>query len=252
MTKTKASGRFVWHELYTRDIAASKGFYGELFGWKTKDMPMGPEGSYTIIETADGKQIGGYVKLDKGAPAWLPYVYSDDVDAAVARAKEKGASVVSPAFDVPGVGRMATLQHADGGTFAPLHGEDMKNEPAERPGLGTFCWNELLSQNPKAGVALHTEVFGYDTEDKDMGPMGTYTILKRGDVQTAGVMKAMDPRAPSMWLGYVAVESVDKSFERAKKLGAKELVPPADIPGIGRFAVVSDPEGAAVALFKSA
>ncbi|NUO51923.1 MAG: VOC family protein [Polyangiaceae bacterium] len=252
MTKTKASGRFVWHELTTRDIAASKGFYGELLGWKTKDMPMGPGGSYTIIETADGKQIGGFVKLEKGAPAWLPYVFSDDVDAGVTRAKGKGADVLAPAFDVPGVGRMATLTHADGGTFALIKGDDMGKEPAERPGVGTFCWNELVSQNPKAGVALHTEVFGYETEDKDMGPMGTYTILKRGDVQTAGAMKAMDPRAPSMWLGYVAVDNVDNSFERSKKLGAKELVAPADIPGVGRFAVISDPGGAVVALFKGA
>lgn len=252
MTTTKTSGRFVWHELFTRDITAAKGFYGELLGWKTKAMDMGPGGTYTIIETADGKGIGGFVKLDKGSPAWLPYIFSDDVDAGVARAKAKGAEIVTPAFDVPTVGRMATLKHADGGTFALIHGDDMKNEPAEGPGLGTFCWNELLSQNPKAGVALHADVFGYGTEDKDMGPMGTYTIFKRGDVQTAGAMKAMDPRAPSVWLAYVAVENVDKSLERAKKLGAKEVVAAMDIPNIGRFAVISDLDGATVALFKGA
>jgi hypothetical protein len=147
---------------------------------------------------------------------------------------------------------MSTLTHTDGGTFAVFKPEKEDPEPTGAPAVGTFCWNELLSQNPKAGVALHKEISGYATADKDMGPMGTYTILQRGDVQTAGVMKAMDPKAPSMWLPYVAVESVDKSFERAKKLGAKELVPPGDIPGIGRFAVVADPDGAAIALFKGA
>jgi predicted enzyme related to lactoylglutathione lyase len=252
MTKTNASGRFVWHELVTRDIAAAKGFYGELFGWKTKPMDMGPGGTYTFVETAEGKGIGGFVKLDKGSPSWLPYLFSDDVDAGVARAKAKGAEILTPAFDVPTVGGMAAVRHADAGTFALIHGDDMKSEPAERPGLGTFCWNELLTQNPKEGVALHTEVFGYGTEEKDMGPMGTYTIFKRGDVQTAGAMKAMDPRAPSMWLAYVAVDDVDKSLERAKKLGAKDIVGASDIPAIGRFAVISDLDGAVVALFKGA
>jgi hypothetical protein len=215
-------------------------------------MPMGPSGSYALIETAGGVGIGGLVKLEEGAPAWLPYVYVDDVDAGVARAKGLGAEVVKPAFDVPNVGRMATLRHAQGGTFALIHGDDTKAEPDGPPGLGTFCWNELLSQDPKAGAALHVAIFDYATEDKDMGPMGTYTLFKRGELLTAGAMKAMDPRAPSMWLGYVAVDSVDGAFERAKKLGAKEIVEPTDIPDIGRFAVISDLDGAAVALFKGA
>ncbi len=250
MSKTKTSGKFVWHEIHARDVEVAKGFYGELFGWTSRAVEMGP-GTYTMF-AAGGVDVGGAVKLDQGAPHWLSYCSTPDVDAATARAKARGATVIAPPTDYPTVGRFSIISHQHGGVIAPFCGEKEQPESKEAPALGTFCWNELVTQDQAAALALHKDVFGWTQEDKDMGPMGTYNILKRGDIQAGGVMKAMDPRAPSMWLGYVLVESVDKSFERAKKLGGKALVPPGDIPQIGRFAVVTDPEGAPIALFTGA
>ncbi|MBK6512658.1 MAG: VOC family protein [Polyangiaceae bacterium] len=247
--KVKA-GRFVWFELNARDVEAAKGFYGELFGWKAKSIDMGPMGTYTML-TAGTEEVGGIAKLEgKGDPGWLSYATVDDVDAAVATAVKHGAKVQGPAVDYPGVGRFAVLADGQGARFAVIKGDQPKPEPTGKPALGTVCWTELVTQDPSQARALYTSVFGWSTEDKDMGPMGTYTVLKRGDVMAAGIMKAMDARAPSMWLNYVLVEDVEASFERAKRLKAVELVPPADIPGIGRFAVVADPQGSAIALFK--
>lgn len=247
---TKAtSGRFYWHELHVGDVEAAKGFYGELFGWKTRAMDM-PMGTYTLI-SANGKDIGGIVKLDgKGAPGWLAYCTAADVDAAAARAKKAGATVHVPPTDIPEVGRFAIVADAQGARIAPFKPAEESPDPDERPGLGTFCWNELVTQDPEAAKLVYGETFGWTTEGKDMGPMGTYHVLKRGERQAGGIMKAMDPRAPSMWLGYVLVEDVDASFEKAKRSKAHGLVPPTDIPEIGRFAVITDPQGAAVALFK--
>jgi uncharacterized protein len=252
--KSKAvstSGRFYWHELAARDVNAQKGFYGELFGWKTRDMEMGPAGTYTIL-SVNGKDIGGIAKLEgKQSPSWLAYVTTQNVDDAVTRAKKHGADVEVPATDIPGVGRFAILADKQGARIAPFTPAEENADSADRPGLGTFCWNELVTQDPSAAGSLYRDVFGWTSESKDMGPAaGTYTILKRGDRQSGGIMKAMDKNAPSLWLSYIAVEDVDAAFEKVKRLKGKGLMPPADIPGIGRFAVVSDPEGAAFALFK--
>ena len=251
MTKNVGTkGRFVWHELSARDVEAAKGFYGELFGWKTRPMDMGPIGTYTLISAGD-KDVGGIAKLEgKGNSAWLAYCTVEDVDAAVARAQKHGARVEVPPSDIPEVGRFAILTDKQGARFAPFKQVAEAPEAEGQPGLGTFCWTELVTQDPAAARALYTDVFSWGTEDKDMGPMGTYTILKRGETMAGGIMKAMDAKAPSMWLAYVVVEDVDASFTKANRLEAKPLVPPSDIPGIGRFAVVTDLEGAPIALFK--
>jgi uncharacterized protein len=83
-----------------------------------------------------------------------------------------------------------------------------------------------------------------------MGPMGTYRILKRGDRQTAGIMN-LPPGAPprAAWLEYVATD-VDAAVRNAKEIGATVRMPAMDIPNIGRFAVLGDPTGAAIAVFK--
>ena len=249
MSKNQTSGRFIWHELHTRDIEAAKGFYGELFGWKAKAVDMGAAGPYTMFSAGD-RDVAGATKLQGPAPQWLAYCTTPDVDAAAARAKANGATVLVPATDIPTVGRFAVVSHGSAGTLAPFRSLDER--PDADPALGTFCWDELVTQDPAAAASLLTEVFGYTTEARDMGPLGTYTVLKRGDRQAGGIMKAMDPRAPAAWIGYVVVEDVDKSLERAKKLGGKQLVAPIEVPSLGRFAVIADHEGATIALFTGA
>ena len=83
-----------------------------------------------------------------------------------------------------------------------------------------------------------------------MGPMGTYTMFKHGDVQCAGMLaKPQDAPGPTAWLSYVAVDDIDASAARASELGGKIWVKPTAIPNIGRFSVCEDPTGAMFALF---
>jgi predicted enzyme related to lactoylglutathione lyase len=115
--------------------------------------------------------------------------------------------------------------------------------------VGSFCWEELMTSDPEGAAKFYSSLFGYSVESMDMGPMGTYRILKRGDRQTAGLMllPAQVPR--SSWLAYIAVKDVDSTVRNAKEIGATVRVPPTDIPKIGRFSVLGDPTGAAVAVF---
>ena len=119
-------------------------------------------------------------------------------------------------------------------------------------GPGTFCWMELMTRDTDRAKTFYTKLLDWKTEEMDMGPMGTYTIFKANDQMVGGMMKIapeMGPMPPH-WLAYVAVENVDQSTTQARELGAKVMAPPMDIPNVGRFSVIEDPAGSAIALFQ--
>jgi predicted enzyme related to lactoylglutathione lyase len=248
------TGRFVWHELHTTDRAKAVKFYGSLIGWETKDVQMGPGEPYTLC-LLNGKDHAGITK--SMAPAhvpshWLPYLAVDDVDASLAKAEKLGARVLMKATDIPNVGRFAPIADPQGAVFALFKGaREYPEEPAVPP-VTAFCWEELVSTDPEASAKFYSELFGYEIESMDMGPMGIYRILKRGDRQTAGIMKSPPNVSGSHWLEYIHVKEVDASTNNARELGAAVLMPLTDIPKIGRFSVITDPTGAAIALFTGA
>jgi predicted enzyme related to lactoylglutathione lyase len=115
-----SSGVFVWDELGTQDLEASKRFYSDVFGWTARDMGE-KYGGYNIFATGES-DLGGVMKLpDSSLPSlWVPYVGVDDADATVAKAKKLGANVVLEPMDVPEVGRLAVLRDPQGATFAVI------------------------------------------------------------------------------------------------------------------------------------
>jgi predicted enzyme related to lactoylglutathione lyase len=249
----QTTGRFVWHELHTGDRAKAQTFYAALTGWEVKEFPMGPGEPYGLC-LLGGKDHAGITKSMAPAgvpPHWLPYMAVEDVDAAAARVKELGGKVLSPPTDIPNVGRFAVCMDPQGGAFA-LH-KHLKPYPEEPqvPPVSSFCWDELATTDPEAATKFYTALFGYSVQEVPMGPMGTYRILKRGDRQTAGITK-IPPHVPqhSNWLTYVAVTDVDAATRKARELGAEVELEPQDIPGIGRFSIITDPTGAPIALFK--
>ena len=116
-------GEFCWSELLTSDSAAAFKFYSEIFGWKLlEQMAMGEMGTYLIYGVGD-KRLGGMMTTPKGAPMppmWLYYTETSDLDAALARAKKRGAKVMNGPMDVPGGGRVVQLTDPQGAGFA-LH-----------------------------------------------------------------------------------------------------------------------------------
>jgi hypothetical protein len=252
MAKSQATGKFVWHTLFTTDIAAAKKFYTQLFGWTATDMDMGPGGKYTMFRAA-GKDVGGANTAPPGAPPhWMGYATVENVDAVADSVPALGGKVHMGPTDIPNVGRFAVIADPQGGVLAPFKSVSGAPKPDDGPvtGIGEFCWDELLTTDTKAATAFYGKLFGYDTHTHDMGPAGTYTMFKRGEKDAAGMLQS--PMGGTFWLAYVNVNSVDASTDKARGLGAKIVVEPKDIPGFGRFAVVTDPTGASVALWKSA
>ena len=250
---THTSGRFIWHELITPEPKATAGFYGELLGWTTTEVDMGPMGKYTLFK-ANGVDVAGAIAPPPGKnipPSWLGYCTALDVDAATKKAAALGAKIMMEPMDIPNIGRFSVFVDGQGAALAAFKSTEERAEQ-DRPALNTFCWDELLTSDPAAALKLYEGVFGYTHEDKDMGPMGTYHVLKRGDRQAAGVMKHPMQGSPSHWLHYVHVGDVDERTKKAAQLKGGVLVEPQDIPGIGRFSVVKDAQGAAFALFKGA
>ncbi|HLW59338.1 MAG TPA: VOC family protein [bacterium] len=257
-TQTKhAHGVFSWVQLGVPDTAPAKPFYGSLFGWEFEDMPAGPGMTYAFIKYK-GKSVGGLAALPKeviakGVPShWLPFVNVTNVDDVVKKAKQSGGKLpMGEAMDVLDAGRMAFLQDPTGAHFAiwqakTHQGADVVNE------IGAMCWNELMTSDTEAAGRFYKTTFGWNAEQVDMGEDGTYTIFKIGEKQISGMMKR-PPRlkdVPPNWLTYFAVTNVDDMAKKAASLGGKIFQPPMDIPDIGRFAVIQDPQGAVFALFK--
>jgi predicted enzyme related to lactoylglutathione lyase len=245
-------GRFVWHELHTGDRAQAIGFYKTFLAWQIKEIAMGECEPYGHCSVG-GHEVAGITNSMAPAnvpPHWLPYIAVPDVDAYAANAKALGGNVMMPPMEIPDTGRFAVLVDPQGAAFAIFKDASGKNlaEPTEPP-LGTFCWEELMSSDPAAAATFYAALFGYTIEEWDMGPMGTYRILKRGDRQTGGILKLPPNVAKSSWLAYLHVARVDEATRNAVELGAQVRMQPTDIPKIGRFSVIADPTGAIVALF---
>lgn len=246
-------GRIVWHDLMTTDPKASLAFFTELLGWTTKEVPMGPAfGNYTMFG-AGGKDVGGMMPLDgsKGIPShFISYISVDNIDDAIAYVEQNGGKIVVPKMDVPGVGIFAGALDPQGGATCPMQMANVIPEDQGPPPLGDFCWEELMAMDAGAAIRYYTGLYGWTTATMPM-PEGDYTVCSRGDRQTCGIMKT-PAEAPQMtyWMAYIHVSDVDASAEKAKTLGGTILVPPMDIPNIGRFSCLADPTGLAFAVFK--
>jgi uncharacterized protein len=111
-------GTFYWNELMTRDVAKAKKFYGDTLGWSFDGMPMPGGGTYWVAKMSE-EPVAGIFDIS-GADysgvleGWMPYIAVDDVDARVKKAVAAGATVMKPAFDVPGVGRIVILREPGG------------------------------------------------------------------------------------------------------------------------------------------
>jgi len=247
--KAHQPGRFCWTELGTRDAASAKKFYGELFGWTPIDVPIGPDAVYTMLQK-NGKDVAALYQLAKaqlshGVPAhWLSYVAVDKVDEAAKKAKELGATMRSEPFDVMQAGRMAVLLDPTGAALALWQaGKHIGSALAGES--GSTCWTELWTANTGAAGTFYAALFDWQRDTTDMGG-SPYTVFRSGEARVGGMTSLPSKGAEQLphWLNYLAVDNCDDTARRAKELGGQMAIVPTDIPTVGRFAVLSDREGA--------
>lgn len=248
-TAVAATNQPAWMDLGTRNMDASKRFYSELFGWTTFQEPDPDFGGYTVYQL-DGKAVGGVMDLgDNPAPnAWLPYIGVSDARATAAAVKAAGGEVLVEPMDVKTAGTMAVVKDSVGAVIGLW-------QPGDNPGWEVYratravCWNELHSDETEAAKRFYGEVFGWDAKSQPM-PGGEYTTFSRdGGEDFAGLAGLMGSPVPH-WLTYIAVDDCDATVAKATELGGTALAGPADIPGVGRFAVIQDSEKATFAVLQ--
>lgn len=118
---------------------------------------------------------------------------------------------------------------------------------------GRFVWFDLMTTEPDGAESFYGELIGWQTTNWE-GEDFTYTMWANGGATLGGVVElpqeARSAGAQSHWLSYVAVGDVDAAVRRTEELGGSVLHPPTDIPSVGRFAVIQDPQGAAIAVYR--
>ena len=246
------NGTFSWADLATTDVDGATGFYGRLFGWEPEDR-TGGFGTYTMLRL-DGDAVAGLFgqpedQRSSGAPSrWLCYVTVDEVDGAVARATDLGATVVNEAVDVEDAGRMAVIADPTGARLALWEaratiGATRVNDP------GCMCWNDLVSSDLDAAARFYGELFGW--EAAELPEAGGYRVIRNGDRSNGGMLPAemVGWQGPGYWLPYFNAGELDRAVAVVGEGGGRVVVPPQTVPA-GRFAIATDPPGAPFALFE--
>lgn len=257
---TQSGGNFIWYELMTSDPAGAAAFYGAVVGWNIASRPDPQAGDvdYRMIGRSAGGNAGGVLALNAdmlagGArPCWLGYLEVADVDASIAAMKADGGALHMPATDLP-VGRIAMVSDPQGATFyimdpiPPAGMEKSESDVFSVTEAQHVRWNELATSDPDAAVAFYKKHFGWGQEgEMDMGEMGAYRFIQRGEVGLGAVMPLMEGYPVPAWNFYIGVDDIDRAHAAVAANGGTVTSEPMEIPG-GEFAMNAvDPQGAAV------
>ena len=243
--------RPVWVDLGSQDAAGSRAFYSALFGWVAEPNPDPQYGGYAVA-TLGGNDVAGIgpAQSPEQPTAWSLYLGTSDADGLAASIAAHAGSVIAPPFLVGEMGRMAVFQDPVGAFISAWETGVMGGFAATGP--GSFIWAELNARGLAAALAFYQGVFGWGAKTSPMPDGGSYTELLEGEASILGAIEmaaAAPAQVPSYWLVYFASGDIAGDTARAQRLGATVLVPPTDMAG-GRFAILSDPQGAAFGLLE--
>jgi predicted enzyme related to lactoylglutathione lyase len=248
------TGKVIWNDLITEDLAAARVFYGGLFDWTFEEGRQKTGGDYVIARHGDA-YVAGILRIaprtdGSKVDRWLPYVSVEDVDAAVERSLLAGATVAAEARDVS-LGRVAAIIDPEGAVIGLAHSEiGDPDDKTTRAMPGRVVWSELLSRDPEAASSFYGQIAGYDVDVVNRRG-GQYTFLLKNGVQRAGIMPRPGDDVTPVWLTYFGVSDPGAAAAKAEQLGGTVLLPPSADLRDGTMAVVTDPSGAVLVLQKT-
>jgi predicted enzyme related to lactoylglutathione lyase len=237
-------GEFCWINMLTPAPDQAREFFSKLLDWDYGDIPgMG----HLIL--VDGHPVGGLFDLGgpQTPPGTLPgigvMVRVESADATAARAAELGGTA-KPAFDIAEQGRMAECHDPNGANFDLWQGNRSQGTDADPMTHGAPSWFENMASDRDRAVAFYQALFGWAPESQEMDGF-RYTSFTLGGEYVAGMMQITPDMGsfPSHWGVYITVRDADAAAEQAKALGGQVMLPPRDIPNIGRFAGIVSPQG---------
>ena len=250
-------GMFSWADLASTDEKGSRRFYTELLGLNATAFPMGEDAEYVVL-SKDGKSVCAMYEMSPevrqqagGRPFWHTYFTVESADDAAAQVKSRGGAVVREPFDVMGEGRMAVAQDPTGAVFLVWEpksgiGAQVFGEP------GALAWSELYTHNTEAASDFYAGLFGWSVNRTRGANNDEYFEFQIDGRSAAGMMaiKKEWGEMPPHWSIYFAVADLDASIGKAKDLGAQEVIPPMEVPDVGRLVFIQDPQGAYFAMIQ--
>ena len=248
VVKTYKPGAFCWSDLGTPDVKKAKKFYERLFGWKSKDVSMGMGDAKYSKQLLAGKDVCAlYAMFDgdkkaKALPLWLPYICVKNVDTTIKKVKAAGGTIAMGPAEITDKGRMAMIVDPSGAVSALWQarahpGAGLSGVP------GTVCWHDLNTPDPAIAGPFYSKVLGWKCAGKDFSGKD-YHLFKAGKDGVGGMWPVAMKNLPTSWLTYWQVEKCAATVAKAKRLGARALMGPMEVPSMCRFAVLKDPQGA--------
>ncbi|WP_432189165.1 VOC family protein [Streptomyces sp. Tue6028] len=234
-----------WADAMFSDVEGAKSFYGDVLGW-TFGESSSEYGNYTQAY-ANGKAVAAVVPPmpgQEGQSAWCLYFSSPDAAATVAKIRDNGGEVLMEPMQVGEFGTMALARDPSGAVFGVWQGGTHEGfEAVAEP--GAYAWAELFTREPEKSDAFFPAVFPLSARQME-DDNTDYRIFSVGENPVLGRMKMTDefpPEVPPYVNVYFTVEDCDAAVAKATERGAVLRFGPMDSP-FGRFAALSDPQGA--------
>src|ERR1035437_9661888 len=220
-------GKVIFVELVTPDLAASKQFYAELFGWTFRDFQA--DGAKYAEASFNGKPVAGLFHKDvpKGKlmqPAWLSFIAVRDVDAARKTALQHGAKVLFEPHNMPDRGREAVFADPQGAVFAVL-ASSSGDPPDFLAAPGEWIWSSLITSDPDTDAGFYQALFDYEVFDLPADKDTQHLMLASDNYAraSANTLPVNTPNARPHWLNYVRVEDETKTTAKLVALGGRVL-----------------------------
>jgi hypothetical protein len=235
-----------WADAMFPDLEAAKSFYGDVLGW-TFGESVEEYGNYTQAY-ADGKAVAAVVPPMPGqetAPAWCLYLASPDAAATAAKIRANGGEPLMEPMQVGAFGTMLLARDPAGVVFGVWQAGSHEGFGAQRV-PGAYCWAEIFTREPEKSDAFFPAVFPY-TMVKMADEHVDFRLFNLGDKTVMGRMRMGDefpPEVPSYVNVYFTVADCDAAVAKATERGAILRFGPMTMP-FGRFAALTDPQGAA-------
>ncbi|MET8136406.1 MULTISPECIES: VOC family protein [unclassified Streptomyces] len=234
-----------WADAMFSDVEGAKSFYGDVLGW-TFGEASSEYGNYTQAYS-NGKAVAAVVPPmpgQEGQSAWCLYFASPDAAATAAKIKDQGGEVLMEPMQVGEFGTMTLARDPSGAVFgvwqAGVHeGFESIGEP------GAYAWAEVFTRDPEKSDAFFPAVFPF-TAQQVRDDAIDFRIFNLDGKPVLGRMKMTDdfpPEVPPYVNVYFTVENCDTAVAKATERGAVLRFGPMDSP-FGRFAALSDPQGA--------
>jgi predicted enzyme related to lactoylglutathione lyase len=227
------------------DVEGAKRFYGDVLGW-TFGETSSEYGNYTQAYV-DGKAVAAVVPPmpgQEGQSQWCLYLASPDAAATAAKIRENGGEVLMEPMQVGDFGTMCLAREPSGAVFGVWQaGTHEGFEATATP--GAYCWAEVFTREPEKADGFLSAVFPYRMKDIEDDAVD-FRMFDIGEDTVLGRMRMTDdfpPEVPSYINVYFTVDDCDEAVARAVKLGGILRFGPMSSP-FGRFAALSDPQGA--------